>query len=123
MGSLAFKVKRGETRRWTLTLTQDDGVTPLAGVFTNPRSEWRSGKTDVDPVVVVFGTETSCTLAGTISADSNVITMVLDNSVSKLMTPGKLYFDVFVDLDGEPFCVSGDQPGLVTITQNVTVPE
>lgn len=119
MASLSFTVVRGETRRWTLTLVNDDG-TPISGTLTNPRSEWRQGKTDQDPIVAVFGTSTPCPITGVISVASNIITIVLDNSMSKQMTPGKYYFDVFVDLDGEPFQVA---PGQVNILQNITVPE
>lgn len=122
MAALAFKVKRGETRRWTLTLTNDDG-SAISGALSNPRSEWRNGRTDTDPVIAVFGTDTPCDITGSISAAGNVITLLLDNSMSKQLTPGTYKFDVFVDLDGEPFCVSGDQAGTVQVTQNITVPE
>lgn len=122
MTALAFKVKRGETRRWTLTLENDDG-TPIAGVLTNPRSEWRSGRTDTDPIIAVFGTATSCPISGTASVTDNVITLALDNAMSRQLAVGSYKFDVFVDLDGEPICVSGDQAGTVQVTQNITVAE
>lgn len=117
--SLAFTVIRGEYRRWTLTLTNDDG-TPISGTLANPRSEWRAGKTDTDPIVAVFGTTTPCPIQGAISVASNVITIELQEAMSKQLTVGKYPFDVFVDLDGEPFRVA---PGVATVGQNITVPE
>jgi hypothetical protein len=117
--SLAFTVIRGEYRRWTLTLTNDDG-TPITGTLTNPRSEWRAGKTDQDQIIAVFGTPTACPIQGTISVAANVITIVLPENMTKQLVVGKYPFDVFVDLDGEPFRVA---PGVATVGQNITVPE
>jgi hypothetical protein len=125
---LALKMKRGETRRWDLALTNDDG-TALAGTFSNPRTEWRYSPTsrpvtDADPCEVAFNTAAESVATGTATITfidpAWVLTLAIDNSQSKLVTPRSYIFDVWADLDGEPICLL---PGKAKVDQNITAVE
>lgn len=115
----AWQMVHGEYRSWSISVNTADGD-PVNGVLSFPSSEWRAGIRSTDPLIAKFGTSSPGAVAtGTISVTGNVITLTLPNTESVNISVGKYYFDVWCQINGQPFRVT---PGTIRVTPRTTAP-
>lgn len=115
------QMTRGDTPLWTLTATQQDGVTPfdLAGYTIRMTAKRTYADTDAD-AVFQLSTDTGEIIITDAAAGTATI-RPLRSSTSGLTADAVLVWDVQIALDGAPDVTYTIATGTLRVAQDVTI--